>query len=163
VAGTGFDLAVDLPWRVRLLRISDTEHVLVLVVHHIAGDAWSLSVLAADISAAYAARRQGRVPGWAPLPVQYADYALWQREWLGDAGDPGSVMAGQLEFWREALAGAPAETALPTDRPRPAVPSYQGGRVPFATSGDVHAGIVAAARSGGATVSMVVQAAVAVL
>jgi Condensation domain len=137
--------------------------VLALVVHHIAGDAWSMGVLAADISAAYAARISGRAPGRGPLPVQYADYAVWQREFLGDPDDPGSVMAAQLGFWRDALAGAPTELALPADRPRPAEPSHSGARAGFATSGDVHAGIVAAARSGRATVSMVVQAAVAAL
>ena len=166
VAGTveaGFDLAREVPWRVRLLRVSGQEHVLVLVVHHIAGDAWSMGVLAADISAAYAARLAGRAPGWGPLPVQYADYAIWQREFLGDPADPGSVMAGQLGFWREALAGAPAELALPTDRRRPAEPSYRGGRVEFGTSAGVHAGIVAAVRAKQATVLMAVQAAVAVL
>ena len=166
MAGTveaGFDLAREVPWRVRLLRVSGQEHVLVLVVHHIAGDAWSMGVLAADISAAYAARLAGRAPGWGPLPVQYADYAIWQREFLGDPADPGSVMAGQLGFWREALAGAPAELALPTDRRRPAEPSYRGGRVEFGTSAGVHAGIVAAVRAKQATVSMAVQAAVAVL
>jgi amino acid adenylation domain-containing protein len=160
---TGFDLARRVPWRAHLFRVSDQEHVLVLVVHHIAGDAWSLGVLAAGISAAYAARLQGRAPSWGPLPVQYADYAVWQREFLGDPADPGSVMAGQLGFWREVLAGAPAELALPADRPRPGVPSYRGGRAGFATTGEVHDGILAAARAGQATVSMAVQAAVAVL
>src|SRR5581483_2774638 len=138
-------------------------HVLVLVFHHVATDGWSTGVFARDLAQAYAARREGRAPGWDPLPVQYADYAIWQREWLGDPADPGSVMAAQLGFWREALAGAPAELALPADRPRPAVPSYRAGRAGFATSGEVHAGIIAAARAGNATVSMVVQAAVAVL
>jgi SAM-dependent methyltransferase/acyl carrier protein len=162
-AGTGFDLAAEVPWRAHLFTVSAEDHALELVVHHIAGDAWSMGVLAADISAAYAARISGRAPAWDPLPVQYADFAVWQREWLGDAADPGSVMAGQLGFWRQALAGAPAELALPADRPRPAEPSYRGGRVRFSITAQLHAGIIAAARSGGATVSMAVQAAVAVL
>ena len=112
-----FDLAVQVPLRARLLRLAADQHVLVVVIHHIATDGWSAGPLGRDLSVAYAARRQGRAPGWAPLPVQYADYAIWQRDLLGSEDDPGSVLAGQVAWWRQALAGMPAELALPASGP----------------------------------------------
>jgi amino acid adenylation domain-containing protein len=163
LARRGFDVARELPWRAALLEVAPREHVLVLVLHHIAADGWSMGVLARDVRVAYAARRDGRAPGWAPLPVQYADYAIWQRQVLGSGDDPGSVLAAQLGYWRQALAGLPQEIALPADRPRPAVASHRGGRVPFAVGAGVHGGLAAAARRGRATLFMVVQAALAVL
>ncbi|MFC6022916.1 condensation domain-containing protein, partial [Plantactinospora solaniradicis] len=163
LSGRGFDLSVDLPWRVWLLTVSPVESVLLIVAHHIAVDGWSMGLLGRDLSAAYAARRQGRAPGWEPLPVQYADYSLWQREVLGDLDDPDSLISAQLAYWREALADAPQELALPTDRPRPTTSTFQGANVSFDVAADVHAELERVAQDSRATMFMVVHAALAVL
>ncbi|WP_432828475.1 amino acid adenylation domain-containing protein [Dactylosporangium sp. CA-092794] len=161
--GYVFDLATDLPVRAWLLRTDDGGSTLVLLLHHIAGDGASLGPLLRDLSRAYAARTAGRPPAWPPLPVQYADYTLWQRDLLGDAADPASPMAAQLAFWKGALAGAPEVIDLPTDRPRPAEPSHNGALVPFTLDERVHAGLAQLARETGATLFMVLQAGLAVL
>ncbi|WP_444543688.1 non-ribosomal peptide synthase/polyketide synthase [Nocardia takedensis] len=165
IASTGFDVAAEVPLRLALFRIGGAadEHVLLLVVHHIAADGWSLGALTRDIMAAYAARSQGEAPNWAPLPVQYADYALWQRESLGDAADPESPAAAQLAYWTDTLAGLPEESTLPMDRPRPEVQSYRGGAVSFRVDAETHRGLRELARAANATVFMVVHSALAVL
>ncbi|MFI9526064.1 amino acid adenylation domain-containing protein [Micromonospora rosaria] len=162
-AGYVFDLATEIPVRLWLLRVDGGGQVLVVLVHHIAGDGWSMGPLLRDLAAAYAARAAGTAPGWAPLPVQYADYTLWQRDLLGDAADPDSPLARQLGFWRSALAGAPQVLELPADRPRPAVASQRGEVVPFTVDAATHAGVLRLAQEHGATVFMVLQSALAVL
>ena len=164
-AGYVFDLAAELPVRGWLFTLSEDEHVLVLLCHHIVGDGWSLQVLISDLATAYAARAAGRAPGWAPLPVQYADYTLWQRDLLGrnDAGRDGGVLTSQVEYWRQALAGLPEELALPFDRPRPVLPSRRGGFVRWRLDARLHAALADLAREHQATVFMTLHAALAAL
>ncbi|OLF14223.1 hypothetical protein BLA60_03540 [Actinophytocola xinjiangensis] len=149
-----FDLAHEPPLRVTLLRDGPTDHVLAVVAHHTAADALSAGPLVTDLATAYDARRAGRAPDWSPLPVQYADYTLWQRELDVD---------GQLDHWRARLADLPDELTLPTDRPRPARASHRGGVVEADLPADVHRGLQAIARRTGATPFMVLHAAVAAL
>ncbi|MFD5075691.1 amino acid adenylation domain-containing protein [Streptomyces sp. NPDC058371] len=156
-----FHLAVDLPVRARLIALAEQEHVLLVVMHHIVSDGGSTAPLLQDLAAAYGARVQGQAPEWEPLPVQYADYTLWQQELLGESDDPASTASRQLDFWREALADLQEEATLPTDRPRPASASYQGATCDAHLPADVHAGLTHLAREAGATLFMAVQAAVA--
>ncbi|MEU2014358.1 condensation domain-containing protein, partial [Nocardia sp. NPDC019302] len=159
----GFDVTAAPPIRLRLLRSNETEHVLVGVVHHIAADGSSMGPLTADLMTAYSARAAGRAPAWTPLPVQYADYTLWQREMLGAESDPDSLFARQLGFWRERLAELPPRLDLPADRPRPAVFSGRGATHEFKIDATVHAALNRLAHRNDATLFMVVHAAYSVL
>ena len=125
-AGEGFDLSAEPPLRAHLFVLCERAHVLLLLLHHIAGDGWSLAPLLGDLAHCYAARRSGQAPELAPLPVQYADYTLWQHEVLGQESDRESAIARQLGFWRGQLAGLPDAIDLPIDRRRPAVASHRG-------------------------------------
>ncbi|MBW8809155.1 MAG: amino acid adenylation domain-containing protein, partial [Lysobacter sp.] len=158
-----FDLSRDIPLKARLLRIDEHEHVLALVLHHIAADAGSLAPLARDLSLAYAARREGRAADWAPLPVQYADYTLWQRELLGDQAQPTAVQRTQLDYWRGALAGLPECLPLIGDRPRPAQASYRGERLRVRIDAELHARLLALAQQHQVSLFMLLQAALASL
>ncbi|MFF0436259.1 amino acid adenylation domain-containing protein [Streptomyces sp. NPDC004327] len=162
-AAYGFDLAAEIPLRVTLLRAAEDEHVLSVVMHHIMSDGWSMGPFLRDLSVAYAARCRGAAPDWAPLPVQYADYVLWQREVLGSADDPDSLLETQLAFWQQTLAGAPELLELPLVRPRPAVASHHGDTVRFTIDAPVHRALLSLARDADATLFMVLQAALAVL
>ncbi|HLG56797.1 MAG TPA: non-ribosomal peptide synthase/polyketide synthase, partial [Vicinamibacterales bacterium] len=158
-----FDLATGFPVRAHLWALGDTQHVLLVVLHHIAADGWSMGPLLADLATAYAARATRRVPRWTPLPVQYADYALWQQTVLGQVEDVSSEAARQLAFWERALDESPEVLSLPTDWPRPSIASTQGGVVPLRVSAELHAGLLRVARAEQSTVFMVLHAALAAL
>ena len=142
--GRRFDLAAEVPWRAHLFRLADREHVLLLMLHHIACDGWSLGPLAKDLAVAYAARRAGQAPSWPPLPVRYTDYAAWQRDLLA-----GPVGQQQLEFWLEQLNALPERIELPRTGPLPAVASDRSGAVRLRIDEDVHVGLARIARAGG--------------
>ncbi|MFM9542661.1 amino acid adenylation domain-containing protein [Streptomyces turgidiscabies] len=162
-AGHGFELDREVPLRAHLFRIAEDEHVLLLLLHHIAGDEWSDAPLNRDLAAAYEARVAGRAPERAPLPVQYADYSLWQRAMLGDEKDPDSSAFRQLAHWKRTLAGLPEELALPVDRPRPLEATYRGGSADIALDAELTAELRELARSSNVSMFMIVQAAVAAL
>ncbi|UYQ65424.1 non-ribosomal peptide synthetase [Streptomyces peucetius] len=161
--GRPFDLAAELPLRATLVELAPEDHVVVLLLHHITTDEWSDRPFLRDLATAYASRLDGAAPDWEPLPVQYADYALWQQRLLGDPADRGSLAARQLDYWHTTLAGAPEELELPTDRPRPARPAFTGAELDIDFDARVHEGLKRLARETGASMFMVVHAAVAAL
>ena len=162
-AQAGFALERDPPLRAHLFELGASEHVLLLVLHHIAADGWSLGPLWRDLSLSYSARCAGDVSPLSPLAVQYADYTLWQHSVLGDESDADSVLGRSLSFWREELAGLPEQLALPFDRGRPAVLSYRGGSVELRLSARLHGELLRLGRGCGASLFMVLQAGVAAL
>ncbi|HZG51647.1 MAG TPA: condensation domain-containing protein, partial [Pyrinomonadaceae bacterium] len=148
-----FDLGRGPLLRARLLRLSADEHVAVLVMHHIVSDGWSMGVLVREVAALYAAYARGEASPLAELPVQYADFAAWQRGWL-----TGEALERQLGYWRERLTGAPPVLELPTDRPRPHAPTWGGASYSFSITGEA-ARLRAFARAEGATSFMTLLAA----
>ncbi|MEB1531134.1 condensation domain-containing protein, partial [Xanthomonas sp. WHRI 7945] len=153
-----FDLSRGPLIRGRLLKLAEHEHVLLVTQHHIVSDGWSTAILVKEFSALYAAFCRGEPDPLPPLPIQYADYAVWQRQWL-----QGDVLQGQLDFWREHLAGAPALLELPVDHPRPEVPSYAGSAVDVNLSPELTAALRALSQRHGVTLFMTLLAAWAVL
>ncbi|WNM31472.1 amino acid adenylation domain-containing protein [Streptomyces sp. Li-HN-5-11] len=162
-AGHRFDLSSEPPLRATLYELGENLHVLMLVIHHIAVDGWSLGPLTRDLQTAYRARVEQADPRWSPLPVRYADFAHWQRDLLGDTATPDSLLSRQISFWRDALAGAPGELPLPADHPRPAEPSGRGGRMGITVDAELHSALADLAASSRVTVFMVFQAALAAL
>ncbi|BAY78314.1 amino acid adenylation domain-containing protein [Nostoc linckia NIES-25] len=124
-----FDLATESLVRATLIVLSEAEHILLICMHHIVSDGWSMGVFIAELAALYNAYAQGQESPLAPLPIQYADFALWQRQWL-----QGEVLQSQLNYWQQKLADAPTFLSLPTDRPRSAVQTYNGTHQEFALS-----------------------------
>ncbi|HEX8852008.1 MAG TPA: condensation domain-containing protein, partial [Pyrinomonadaceae bacterium] len=149
-----FDLRRGPLLRGRVLRLSAEEHVLLLVIHHIVCDGWSIGVLLDEVTALYAAYTAGQEPTLPALPIQYADYAVWQREWL-----TGEVLEEQLAYWREQLSGAEPVLTLPTDRPRPQVQTLNGSHFEFAFPQDLPARLRQLCREEGVTMFMLLLAA----
>ncbi|NDB70542.1 MAG: hypothetical protein EB015_21550, partial [Methylocystaceae bacterium] len=148
-----FDLSRELMIRAQLLRVGRQEHVLILVMHHIAGDGVSMPVLVGELAVAYEARRRGEAPAFRSLAVSYCDYAAWQREWFEESGE----LERQLAYWREALSGAPDVLSLPTDYGRRADRSRKAGYVPVQIEGKITAALEGLAQSHGTTLFAVLM------
>jgi amino acid adenylation domain-containing protein len=157
-ARLSFDLGRGPLLRCSLLRLGDEEHVALFTMHHVVSDAWSLGVLVREVAALYAAYAGGRESPLEELPVQYADYAAWQREWLR-----GEALERQLAYWRDQLAGAPPVLELPTDRPRPPVQTYRGALETFQLAPQLSEQLRELSRASGATLFMTLLAAFKVL
>ncbi|EXL31150.1 Syringopeptin synthetase C [Pseudomonas syringae pv. syringae str. B301D-R] len=157
-AEEGFDLVNGPLVRGRLVRMADDDHVLLVTMHHIVSDGWSAGVLTRELGMLYAAFSEGAEDPLPALPVQYADYALWQRNWLS-----GDVLQQQRQYWQQTLAGAPALLTLPTDRPRPAQQDYSGQLLGLVLDADLTRGLKALSQRHGSSLFMTVMAAWAAL
>ena len=153
-AGAVFDLAAGPLIRGRLIQLHDDEHVLLITMHHIVSDAWSIGVLIRELNTLYGAFCAGNADPLPALSIQHADYAAWQRQWLA-----GEVWQEQSDYWRRTLAGAPALLELPTDRPRPAQQDYTGGTVELAFDAELTAQLKALGQRHGTTLFMTLLAA----
>ncbi|WP_230081971.1 non-ribosomal peptide synthetase, partial [Pseudomonas syringae] len=157
-AEEGFDLLNGPLVRGRLVCLADDDHVLLVTMHHIVSDGWSAGVLTRELGVLYAAFSQGAEDPLPALPVQYADYALWQRNWLS-----GDVLQQQRQYWQQTLAGAPALLTLPSDRPRPAQQDYSGQLLGLVLDADLTRGLKALSQRHGSSLFMTVMAAWAAL
>jgi hypothetical protein len=153
---TSFDLANEHLFRATLVRMTDDDHILVLESHHIVVDGWSLGILFRELGEAYAAAKGGRAPALSPVPIQFGDFAAWQRDRLS-----GARLDELLTFWRAQLEGATEPLDLPTDRPRPTVPTFAGARQQVILPAETLAAIKRLAKEHDATPYMVLLAAYA--
>nr|MDQ3957938.1 amino acid adenylation domain-containing protein [Actinomycetota bacterium] len=153
-AARPFDLATGPLWRTTLVELGETDHLFVICMHHIVSDGWSLGIFAAELSELYSAFVDDREPKLEPLTLQYADFAVWQRQWFR-----GAELERQLAYWKGHLAGAPAALELPTDFPRPPIQSFDGAEVTFTMPRDLSEAVSDLARRHGVTTFMLTLAA----
>ncbi|MCF3582473.1 non-ribosomal peptide synthase/polyketide synthase [Planktothrix agardhii 1811] len=144
-----FDLARDPLIRANLVILSETEHILLVCMHHIVSDGWSMGVFLQELTDLYNAYIQNQPSSLKPLPIQYGDYTLWQKQWL-----QGDILQRQLDYWQKQLADAPALLSLPTDRPRPAVQSFAGAHLPFTLSWELSQKLTQLTQEQGVTLFM---------
>ncbi|MEH1970996.1 non-ribosomal peptide synthase/polyketide synthase [Nostoc sp.] len=149
-----FELATQALVRATLVVLSETEHILLMCMHHIVSDGWSMGVFVQELAALYSAYSQGQTSPLAPLPIQYADFAIWQRQWL-----QGDILQKQLSYWEKQLADAPALLSLPTDRPRPAVQTFAGATQQFELSIELTSKLTRLSQEQGVTLFMTLLAA----
>ncbi|MEO1619816.1 MAG: amino acid adenylation domain-containing protein [Cyanobacteria bacterium J06632_3] len=153
-----FDLKKDSLLRVKLLQLSDEQNILTVTMHHIISDAWSLGIFRQELTELYAAFSANKPPSLEPLAIQYADFALWQKDFL--AGD---TLQSHIDYWQEKLAGAPPLLELPTDRPRPPVQTFKGGAVKFQLTPELSQSLKTISQQSQSTVFMTLLAAFNVL